>query len=169
MITRAASTASSASAPETEAEASAEGEEVVETGEKEPWYASGLKFGCTQCGKCCTGKGGIVRVNEQEILKLSEAKGMTYQEFGRKYLRWDKEEERFHLKDRPDREEGACVFLEGKTCSVYSARPMQCRTFPFWPRFLESKEGMCSCVRLCVLVKCCVSHRLISFFVMCGV
>jgi hypothetical protein len=27
---------------------------------------------------------------------------------------------------------GACVFLRDKKCSVYDARPTQCRTYPFW-------------------------------------
>jgi Fe-S-cluster containining protein len=25
-----------------------------------------------------------------------------------------------------------CVFLNGKRCNVYGARPKQCRTFPWW-------------------------------------
>jgi uncharacterized protein len=39
-----------------------------------------------------------------------------------------------------------CVFLDrdsqpGKAiCSLYHARPMQCRTWPFWPENLESVE-----------------------------
>ena len=36
----------------------------------------------------------------------------------------------------------ACVFfdLEKKCCSIYEARPTQCRTFPFWDYFKENKE-----------------------------
>lgn len=40
-----------------------------------------------------------------------------------------------------------CVFLDrdsvpGKAiCSVYEARPMQCRTWPFWPENLRSRQA----------------------------
>lgn len=31
-----------------------------------------------------------------------------------------------------------CVFLQGKQCQLYDARPRQCRTFPWWPENLET-------------------------------
>ena len=34
-----------------------------------------------------------------------------------------------------------CVFLKDSKCLVYGARPTQCRTFPFWPQNLSSKEA----------------------------
>ncbi len=40
-----------------------------------------------------------------------------------------------------------CVFLDRTThpgkaiCGLYDARPMQCRTWPFWPENLESPEA----------------------------
>ena len=40
-----------------------------------------------------------------------------------------------------------CIFLDrnkypGKAiCSLYEARPMQCRTWPFWPELLESQQS----------------------------
>ena len=39
-----------------------------------------------------------------------------------------------------------CVFLDRVTvpgkalCSLYEARPTQCRTWPFWPELLESEK-----------------------------
>jgi len=36
----------------------------------------------------------------------------------------------------------ACIFLQDdKTCSIYEARPVQCRTYPFWPRIMKSREA----------------------------
>jgi hypothetical protein len=34
--------------------------------------------------------------------------------------------------------DGRCVFLDPVTqrCGVYPARPLQCRTFPFWPELV---------------------------------
>jgi Fe-S-cluster containining protein len=34
----------------------------------------------------------------------------------------------FHLRNPTS----DCVFLDGARCTVYAARPGQCRTFPFW-------------------------------------
>jgi Fe-S-cluster containining protein len=35
---------------------------------------------------------------------------------------------------------GACIFLdaEGK-CVIYAVRPVQCRTYPFWPELVNSE------------------------------
>jgi len=34
-----------------------------------------------------------------------------------------------------------CVFLENGKCSVYQARPIQCRTYPFWEEILKSEKA----------------------------
>ena len=38
--------------------------------------------------------------------------------------------------------DGSCIFLgdDGKMCTIYEARPVQCRTYPFWPNIMQSKE-----------------------------
>lgn len=33
-------------------------------------------------------------------------------------------------------DKGTCPFLKEGKCSVYEARPTQCRTFPFWPELM---------------------------------
>lgn len=37
---------------------------------------------------------------------------------------------------------GACIFLdtEGK-CGIYAVRPVQCRTYPFWPELVYSEAA----------------------------
>jgi Fe-S-cluster containining protein len=32
-----------------------------------------------------------------------------------------------------DHREGNCVFFKEGKCSIYQHRPIQCRTFPYWP------------------------------------
>lgn len=34
-----------------------------------------------------------------------------------------------------------CVFFKDRKCSVYTARPGQCRSYPFWPAVLSSEEA----------------------------
>lgn len=102
-----------------------------------PWYREGLRFECTQCGKCCTGGPGAVWVSDQDKKRLCELLKIDEVTLESRYLRqldgrWALEE----LKPNYD-----CVFLDGKKCTAYEARPLQCRTFPFWPGALTSPES----------------------------
>ncbi len=96
---------------------------------KLPWYADGLKFKCTGCGDCCTGAPGYVWVNNAEIAALAELVGVSVAELERRFVK--SVGVRKSLKERRD---GACVFFDDNTrkCTVYTARPRQCRTWPFW-------------------------------------
>lgn len=38
--------------------------------------------------------------------------------------------------------DGACIFLNSANqCSIYEARPLQCRTYPYWPRVIKSRAS----------------------------
>lgn len=103
----------------------------------DPWYSEGLAFDCTGCGACCTGEPGYVWVTPEEIQEIANFLSLSLDDFVQKYVR--SAEGRFSLKEKvPDYD---CVFLEDKKCQIYPVRPRQCRTFPFWPRCLESKEA----------------------------
>jgi uncharacterized protein len=87
-------------------------------------------FRCTACGKCCTGPGSVYFTAEDleniyAELKLDAA--------GRRALRArlvQGKENGYYV----HRTNGACILLNEKNqCSVYKSRPLQCRTFPFWP------------------------------------
>lgn len=100
------------------------------------WYGEGLRFACTGCGRCCTGVTGYVWVSVPEIQALAARMGLSLDEFGRRYLR--RVGSRYALVDRGS---GDCVFLEGRSCSVYEDRPAQCRAFPWWPGVVESPRS----------------------------
>jgi Fe-S-cluster containining protein len=104
----------------------------------EPWYADGLKFKCSQCGDCCTGAPGFVWVTNEEIAALAGLVGESVEKFERQYVRTVGI--RKSLREFPN---GDCVFFDGETrkCTVYSARPRQCRTWPFWDSNLASPEA----------------------------
>ena len=44
-----------------------------------------------------------------------------------------------------------CVFLDGKTrkCTVYEARPRQCRTWPFWDSNVRTPEAWEATCEVC--------------------
>ncbi|MBL6714119.1 MAG: YkgJ family cysteine cluster protein [Pirellulales bacterium] len=112
----------------------------------EPWYADGLRFRCTQCGDCCTGAEGYVWVNQQEVEELAAARGMTPAVFERRFVK--RVGIRRSLKERKG---GDCVLLDADTrkCTVYDARPRQCRTWPFWDSNLRSPEAWAEAAEAC--------------------
>ena len=93
--------------------------------ESQPWYRKGLRFECSQCGDCCRGP-GFVWVDASEIAALAGFLEISEETFGRTYLR--RVEGSTALIDNPHMD---CIFWD-QGCTVYSARPKQCRTFPFW-------------------------------------
>lgn len=105
-----------------------------------PWYKEGLRFQCTECGKCCTGKPGYIWITEEEIKAMADQLQITEQAFKIKYTRTrDNRYALVELKD--DKGNNRCIFLKGKRCEVYQARPGQCRTFPWWKENLHNEES----------------------------
>ena len=110
-----------------------------------PWYRDGLRFTCTQCGHCCTGAPGYVWVSVEEIERLAQQTGLSLEEFGLQYLR--QVGRRYSLVERPN---GDCVFWDQTLgCTVYEARPIQCRTWPFWSENLETPQDWDDVRRTC--------------------
>ena len=103
----------------------------------QPWYKKGLRFGCTQCGKCCTGEPGYVWITFEEAEKMAAFLKIPTEKFFETYTRQVDGE--FALKEDPRSYD--CIFLRDGMCRVYGNRPKQCSTFPFWPENLESKEA----------------------------
>ena len=112
-----------------------------------PWYYQGLRFECTQCGNCCTGCSGYVWVNKQEVEQLtSEARVADSEKFKRMYVR--------NIGIRKSLREysnGDCIFFDNKTrtCTVYKARPRQCRTWPFWHSNLCTRDAWKETCKVC--------------------
>lgn len=113
----------------------------------EPWYKDGLRFKCTQCGDCCTGAPGYVWVNKAEIEAIAAVVGEAdVDAFEDEYVR--KVGIRRSLREFPN---GDCVFFdtEERKCTVYSARPRQCRTWPFWDSNLKSPQAWAETCESC--------------------
>ena len=133
----------------------------------QPWYADGLKFTCSQCGNCCTGGPGYVWISREEIVKLAEHLKLTPEETVERYCR--KIDGKFSLKERRS-PAGLydCIFLKEmqiprsgreagddkvvhtiRACSVYHVRPLQCRTWPFWPENLANERAWNQAAKKC--------------------
>jgi Fe-S-cluster containining protein len=75
-----------------------------------------------------------VYVTRDDRRRLAAELGMPTREFTRRCCRKERGE---FLLDDPGPE---CRFLDGRRCSVYDARPTQCRTWPFWPENMRPKK-----------------------------
>lgn len=109
-----------------------------------PWYSTGLRFKCTECGQCCTGAPGYAWVNQEEIQKIADYLKMTVKDFGKKYLRYING--RYALIEKKNYD---CIFLKDKKCTIYPVRPTQCRTFPWWMQNLASPEDWKEAAKHC--------------------
>ena len=112
----------------------------------QPWFKDGLRFQCTQCGNCCTGAPGFVWVNKAEIVALAEKLGMDVPAFESQFVR-----PVGARKSLVEHGNGDCVFFDGQTrkCTVYEARPRQCRTWPFWDSNLRTPEAWARTCEIC--------------------
>lgn len=119
-----------------------------------PWYTDGLKFTCAQCGNCCTGGPGYVWISAIEVGRLAAFLNLTPRQVIEKYCR--QIDGRYSLKEIRRGDNYDCIFLSkekaapGKGdrvvhtkrgCSIYPVRPLQCRTWPFWPENLRDPKA----------------------------
>jgi hypothetical protein len=94
-----------------------------------------LRFECTGCGKCCTGTSDyFIAVSRAEQRRIQEHLGISWRWFRRRYLfRFDDETESLRMPG------GRCEFLgDDNRCRIYKVRPLQCRTYPYWPELVGS-------------------------------
>ncbi len=93
------------------------------------------RFQCQRCGRCCHTRGdaGFVLLTAADQRRLARHFRMTPAAFRAAYT--DTLGEAVHLKEEAGRT--ACILLAEGGCSAYRARPLQCRTWPFWPEHLE--------------------------------
>ena len=110
-----------------------------------PWFSAGLRFKCTGCGQCCTGAPGYVWVTEAEIAAMAKELKLDIEEFRTNYVR--RVGDRDSLIEDPKTFD--CVFLKDKKCQIYSIRPKQCQTFPWWPFHLQSEQQWNEAGRYC--------------------
>lgn len=97
---------------------------------------SSVKFSCTGCGKCCGHEPGYVFLSKEDISLFCKKLELNRKEFLQKYCR--KVGSKISLLEKKNYD---CVFLVNNQCSVYDARPKQCRTYPFWDEVIRSKQS----------------------------
>jgi Fe-S-cluster containining protein len=127
-----------------------------------PEGGRGLRFGCTMCGNCCSGPPGYVLVTPAEVAALAKRLGVSEKEFIDRYTHMMSKgrslNEVVSRGAHPAIEgdvRNDCVFLDRVSvpgrgvCGVYEDRPGQCRTWPFWPSVVRSREAWDRATRVC--------------------
>ena len=106
-----------------------------------------LQFRCTGCGNCC--KEPLLPLTDEDLRRLVRHTGedpMKLVRFvSRDDIDLDHEPDAFAMLRQGRRvmvlkhRAGGCIFLgSDNRCSVYDARPLGCRIFPFHPTFSAS-------------------------------
>jgi Fe-S-cluster containining protein len=103
-----------------------------------------LRFECQRgCINCCN-QSGFVYLSEDDVIKAAKFTGLSQRAFEKKYVYRTAHERR--LRKPRDRQ---CPFLLDHGCSIHPAKPTQCRTFPYWPEFVENREQWKALSRFC--------------------
>ena len=97
------------------------------------FYKNGIRFKCQGTGRCCKSEkvDGYVYLTLEDRRKVANHLGLSTQKFTKRYV--TKTNNKFHFKQINPH----CPFLEQNHCSIYDARPIQCRTWPFWPENMK--------------------------------
>ena len=109
-----------------------------------PWYRDGLKFQCTQCGRCCGGAPGYIWMAPAEVRSAAKAVGLDVADFQAMYLA--EYPQGLSLREMAN---GDCCLLQGGRCRIYAARPVQCRSWPFWRSNLASPTSWSEAAQRC--------------------
>ncbi len=94
-----------------------------------------MRFQCQSgCTKCCDQQ-GFVYLTEDDITRLARHLEISASEFERRYVYRTKNLRRLRVPRYAQ-----CTFLKADGCSVHTAKPLQCSTFPFWPELVDNKR-----------------------------
>lgn len=119
-----------------------------------------LKFSCNGCSICCRFKGGVVLLSKNDLINLSKWADLTEDQFIKVYCQWIKNadgKEYLCLKTiKKYKETDDCIFWDYNIpgCQCYNARPIQCSTYPFWPKIIENEVSWNNEKKHCPGINC---------------
>lgn len=114
----------------------------------EPFYKNGLKFSCQQCSCCCRHEPGFVYLSEKDLTKILMQFNIERESFIKEHCRWVPYYDGTEVLCLNEKENNDCCFWDNG-CTIYQARPVQCRTYPFWDFILKNKNEWKECAKDC--------------------
>jgi uncharacterized protein len=93
-----------------------------------------IGFQCIGCGDCCRGEDNNVAIFPREIRQISQLTSDCWLEIAEPPTigEWDLNRKFHTLEWRLKKEDLSCKFHTSQGCIIYEARPIICRTYPFF-------------------------------------
>lgn len=102
------------------------------------FYEDGLQFSCTRCSACCRHTSGYVFLSKSDIMRAAECLQVSEEQFLEQYCRQVDmgTEIRVSLREQENMD---CIFWSQEIagCRIYTHRPWQCQSYPFWSQLLS--------------------------------
>jgi uncharacterized protein len=94
-------------------------------------------FKCQRCSICCRIDPGTIFLTKEDSIRISKFLDLELEVFFKTYCyNIIKGSKRLvSIKEKPNYD---CIFWENG-CTIYKARPIQCRTYPYWPSVVKSR------------------------------
>jgi len=100
-----------------------------------------FRFDCKKCGDCCRHEPGFVWIFDKDISRIASYLEMSEDDFLSKHC--INKGGIFSIKEKSNYD---CLFWDkdvmGGGCSIYEARPAQCRNFPYWVSLFLSENNI---------------------------
>lgn len=101
-----------------------------------PYYElEPLRFECTKCGKCCSRPGEIF-MTPSDVYRIANHLKMEPDVFRKTLCARSGHEWIMKVTRRK-----ACPFFVDDKCTIHSVKPIQCRTYPFWPEVVGTRAA----------------------------
>jgi Fe-S-cluster containining protein len=104
------------------------------------FYDDGLQFECTRCSYCCRHEPGFVFLSEIDLKAMVDELCISEEEFINTYCT-KVDIGFFNRLSLAEKKNHDCIFWSEEGCRVYKARPLQCRSYPFWTQVVEDKDS----------------------------
>jgi len=99
-----------------------------------------IRFECSRCNRCCGGQPGYVWLSRADVISMSNYLAISIQDFIRSYCRFVDVGIQVTLSLK-EKDPFDCIFLSSEGCQIYEARPIQCRTYPFWEAIIANESS----------------------------
>jgi uncharacterized protein len=100
----------------------------------------GVCFSCTQCSHCCRHEPGYVYLSQKDLTKLCHWFNLDSKVFIKNFCRFVPFYDGSEVLCLREKINYDCIFWDNG-CTVYDARPVQCRTYPFWNSIIQDRES----------------------------